>query len=67
MDYLFDRKRIPRHDGFGSKGFTEQSSRVERSETGTMIRRLITKSEWRAGSEGKSGGSQGELFSGTLN
>jgi hypothetical protein len=32
-----------------------------------MIRRLITKSEWQAGSEGKSGGSHGELFSGTLN
>jgi hypothetical protein len=32
-----------------------------------MIRRLIAKSERLAGSEGKSGGSRGELFSGTLN
>jgi hypothetical protein len=62
--FLFDGKFVSRHDGFGSKGFTEQSSRVERSETGTMIRRPIIKSERQAGSEGKSGGSQGELFSG---
>jgi hypothetical protein len=64
INFLFDRKQVSRHDGFGSKGFTEQSSRVERSETGTMIRRPIAKSERPMGSEGKSGGSRGELFSG---
>jgi hypothetical protein len=31
-----------------------------------MIRKLIAKRDRQAGSEGKSGDSQGELFSGTL-
>jgi hypothetical protein len=39
----FDLNRIPGHDGFGSKGFTEQLSRVKRSGPGTMIRRPIAK------------------------
>ena len=64
---LFDATRVSRHDGFGSKGFMEQLSRVKRSGPGTMIRRPIAKSERWTGSEGKSGVSHGELFGSRLN
>ena len=48
----FDPTRDRAHDGFGSKGFTEQLNRVKSSEPGTMIRKPIHQ-KWDADGERK--------------
>ena len=58
----FDRKCVPGHDVFGSKGFTEQLSRVKRSGPGTMIRRPIAKSNRSRGAKGNRARYSGESF-----
>jgi len=65
-NFIFDANRDLPHDGFGSKGFTEQLNRVKSSGPGTMICRQIAKSEKPAGSERKSGILPGELLSEAL-
>ena len=58
----FDRKCVPGHDVFGSKGFTEQLSRVKRSGPGTMIRRPIAKSNRSRGAKRNRARYSGESF-----